>query len=62
MTVNRFEEIKRFMHFNDNTTNTPETYDRLFKVKPLLDLVRNILITIPKEEYLAVDDQIILTK
>jgi len=62
MPVNRFEEIKRFMHFNDNTTNTPETYDRLFKVKPLLDQIKNILITIPKEEYLAVDEQIIPTK
>lgn len=62
MTVNRFEEIKQFIHFNDNTTNTPVSYDKLFKVKPLLDQIRNILITIPKEEYLAVDEQIIPTK
>ena len=62
MTVNRFEEIKRFIHFNDNTTNTPNSYDKLFKVRPLLDQIRNILITVPKEEYLAVDEQIIPTK
>lgn len=62
MTVNRFEEIKRFIHFNDNTTNTSDSYDKLFKVRPLLEQIRNILVTVPKEEYLAVDEQIIPTK
>jgi len=62
MTVNRFEEIKRFIHFYDNTTNTSDSYDKLFKVRPLLEQIRNILVTVPKEEYLAVDEQIIPTK
>lgn len=64
MSINRFEEIKRFIHFNNNA-NLPTNsinYDKLFKVRPLLDAVRNICATIPKEEYLAVDEQIIPTK
>ncbi|XP_050527792.1 piggyBac transposable element-derived protein 3-like [Daktulosphaira vitifoliae] len=65
MPLNRFEEIKRFLHFNDNLNlpnNTNNNYDKLFKVRPLIDAVRTICTSIPKEEYLAVDEQIIPTK
>lgn len=64
MALNRFEEIKRFIHYNNNNNlpNIHTTYDKLFKVRPLLDAIRNICISIPKEEYLAVDEQIIPTK
>lgn len=34
----------------------------LKKMRPLLDQIRNIFITVPKKEYLAVDEQIIQTK
>ncbi|CAH2000458.1 unnamed protein product [Acanthoscelides obtectus] len=65
MTCNRFEEIKRFVHFNDNTKqqNRDEPgYDKLFKIRPFLEKVRERYLLVPKEEHLAVDEQIIPTK
>lgn len=65
MTCNRFEKIKRHLHFNNNDDFKPAGapgHDKLFKIRPLLDKVRERLLLIPKEEYLAVDEQIIPTK
>lgn len=65
MSVNRFEEIKRFIHFNDNSqlpARSDYNYDKLFKVRPLCSQVQNIIRSIPWEEHLAVDEHIIPTK
>ncbi|CAF4889774.1 unnamed protein product [Pieris macdunnoughi] len=65
MSCNRFEEIKRFLHFNDNSTQIPKGqvgYDPLHKLRPFLVQVRERLLTVPREEYMAVDGQIIPTK
>lgn len=65
MTCNRFEEIKRFMHFNDNTVQIPygqPGHDKLFKIRPFLNKIRERLLRVPKEEHMAVDEQIIPTK
>lgn len=40
MAVNRFELIKRYIHFNDNQVQeaaTDENRDRLFKLRPIID-------------------------
>ena len=37
MPVNRFEEIKRLLHLNDNSKMPPQCQDKLYKVRPLLD-------------------------
>lgn len=65
MTCNRFEEIKRFLHFNDNTLQVPQgqpDYDKLFKIRPFLNKIRDRFLLVPKEEHMAVDEQIIPTK
>ena len=65
MDCNRWEEIKRFIHFNDNTTFVPAGdpgHDKLHKIRPLLERIRERLGRVPKEEFLAVDEQIIPTK
>lgn len=65
MTCNRFDAIKKNLHFNNNENFKPrgtDGYDKLFKVRPLLDKIRERLLLVPKEEYLAVDEQIIPTK
>lgn len=65
MTCNQWEETKRFLHFNDNTTQIPRGqpgHDVAHKIRPFLDQIRERLPTIPKEEYMAVDEQIIPTK
>ena len=36
----RFLEIKRFLHFVDNTTLTLPLHDKLAKVRPMLECIR----------------------
>lgn len=65
MSCNKFDEIKRFLHFNDNTNIIPagqQGHDKLFKIRPFLSIIRERLLLVPKEEYTAVDEQIIPTK
>ncbi|KAL7634844.1 UNVERIFIED_CONTAM: hypothetical protein RMT77_015221 [Armadillidium vulgare] len=63
--VNRFESIMRFIHFNDNSkipdTNT-SSYDKLYKLRPILDSVLEKCKTIEPEEYHSIGEQIIPTK
>jgi hypothetical protein len=56
MTSNRFHEIKRFMHFSDNSLSTN---DKLRKIRPLLDLLSQRYASVPLEENLSVDEQMI---
>ncbi|CAG4938749.1 unnamed protein product [Parnassius apollo] len=65
MTCNKFEMIKRHLHFNNNEDFKPpgtQSHDKLFKIRPLIEKLRERLLLISKEEYLAVDEQIIPTK
>lgn len=65
MSCNRFETIKQFLHFNNNQNHknpNDDGYDKLFKIRPLLTHIRDQLLLVPKEEHLAIDEQIIPTK
>jgi hypothetical protein len=57
MGVNRWEEIKNHIHFHDN--NDGEGRDRLQRIRPLINHLREALMTIPKEKALCVDEQIV---
>ena len=62
MTVDRFEEIKRFLHLNDNTKYVEKGqpgHDKLHKVRPLIDALNCQLTKIPVEENVSVDEQIV---
>ncbi|KAF2901119.1 hypothetical protein ILUMI_05067 [Ignelater luminosus] len=62
---NRWEEIKRFIHFNNNENYMPQGtvgHDKLFKISPLLRNLQDRLSLISMEENVAVDEQIIPTK
>lgn len=65
MTCNKFEEIKRFLHFFDKTKelkqNDPQ-FDRLQKIRPFMEILRERLLKVPKEEFLSIDEQMIPTK
>lgn len=37
MSVNRFEQILRVIHFVDNYLQEPENADTLYKIRPVLD-------------------------
>jgi hypothetical protein len=63
MTVNRFDILKRYLHFNDNSklaNGSPP--DKLFKVRPLVDAVRSACHKISPEENMSIDEQVIPTK
>ncbi|KAJ8943326.1 hypothetical protein NQ314_009786 [Rhamnusium bicolor] len=65
VTCNRFEEIKIFLHFKDNGVEAKygePGYDKLFKIRPLLDKIRERFLLVPNEEHMAVHEQIIPTK
>ena len=64
MTLKRYKLIRRFIHANDNTKkiNPENVNDKLFKVHPLLDLVRNNCIKVEPEQCHSIDEQIIPAK
>lgn len=63
--VNRWEQIKNNLHFADNlaarSRNDPG-YDRIYTMRHFLDAVRERFTSIPMEENLCVDEQMIATK
>ena len=59
----RLFEILYNMHFNDNThailDRMDPNYDRLYKTRPLLKLIRKTCLSIEPEEQNCIDEQII---
>ena len=62
MPLKRFEALKRSLHVVDNTTYDAEKDDKLFKIRPLIEAVRNGCIKVDPEEYQSLDEQIIPSK
>ncbi|XP_047124308.2 piggyBac transposable element-derived protein 3 [Hydra vulgaris] len=65
MTSKQFEKIKRYLHFSDNSKSLPSNhpnYDKLFKVRPLIQLILKNIKNIPQEESHSIDEQILPTK
>ncbi|XP_050041158.1 piggyBac transposable element-derived protein 3-like [Dermacentor andersoni] len=62
MCLNRWEELKRFLHFNNNETFVAPAeigHDKLHKLRPLLNKLLEQLKIIPREEKLCIDEQIV---
>jgi len=62
LSRHRFEQIKRFVHFNNNDNMLPpehENFDKLFKVRSLLDHLRKKYNDIPMSQMLCIDEQMI---
>ena len=58
----QFKKLKSFLHFSDNSTapgKNDEAYDKLYKVRPLLQMLRKNCLAAPPEAHNAVDEQII---
>jgi hypothetical protein len=66
MPRDRFKAILRYLHLNDNTQALPRddpNYDKLHKVRPLLDAVRvNTQAAYYPHRELAVDEAMVLFK
>lgn len=65
MPVNRFEEIRRYIHFTDGskipTKEDPE-YDVLFKIRPVINHFNDRFSSVPMIQRLCVDEQMCPTK
>lgn len=59
MPLRRWEEIKKYLHFADNSALPINPKDCLFKIRKVVDSIRENMKTIPIEQHLSVDEQII---
>lgn len=65
MPVNKFEKIRRILHFNDNTLHKPVSHpnhDKLHKLRPVIDYLATKFSSVPMEQRLSVDEQMCATK
>ena len=59
MSRDRFESLKRFSHFNDNTKDKKrdnEIGDRLFNIRPLFEILRQNCLSQKPEEHNSIDE------
>lgn len=62
MARNRFDCLRTYIHFVDNgklKQRTDPDYDKLFKIRPVLDAIRKNMATLEPEEHNSVDEIII---
>ena len=58
MTRDRFFELRSNVHFVDNEGGHEDT-DRLWKVRPLIDCVRQKCLTLPRPNHISLDEQMV---
>ena len=52
MSRDRFEQIKKYLHFNDNLTQKPRGdpgHDKIHKVRPLIEMIRDNFMRYPQK-------------
>ena len=61
MSRNRFDTLLKYLHFNDNASMPfgQEGYDKLHKVRPLIEAVRRKFLEIPPSEHQSIDGQMV---
>lgn len=57
MPLKRFQQIRRFIHFTDNTQ--ADTSDRYYKVRPLIESIRAQCLSIEEENAFSIDEMVI---
>lgn len=65
MSVNKFEKIRQFLHFNDSNKAkllSHPKHDRLHKIRPIIEYLQTRFQLIPYEEKLSIDEQMCATK
>lgn len=58
VTQDRFFELRKYMHFVDNLSPHDEN-DKLWKIRPIIDRIRKMCVTLPRSAHLAIDEQMI---
>lgn len=59
MSDRDFENIKHYLHFNDNNEAIPSNeagHDRLHKIRPVIEALNETFSSVPLEESLSVDE------
>lgn len=56
MPVNRYEQVRQYLHFVYNYDSNNEN-DKLFKVRPIIDAVRNECVQVKPAAYQAVEEK-----
>jgi hypothetical protein len=63
MPRDRFKDLNRFIHFNDNGSAVQNrddpAYDRYYKVRPLLNMLRDACLLTEPESKMSIDEQMI---
>ena len=62
MPLKRFDKLKRFIHFVDNSKYEESNHDKLFKIRPVIERVREQCLRVLPEEMHSIDEQIIPAK
>nr|CAH7762418.1 unnamed protein product [Callosobruchus chinensis] len=62
MSIKRFKLLRRFIHFNDNSLVTQETKDRFFKVRPLIEKIRENCQKFHVENDFSIDETMVAYK
>ena len=62
MPLKRYQKLRQYLHFVDNITYNDRVHDKLFKIKPVLESVREQCVKIQPEQSHSVDEQIIPAK
>lgn len=65
MSINRFETIRRYMHFANSEDELPKEHpdcDRAYKIRNLMEKLKVNFQKVPLEEHLSVDEQICSSK
>ena len=62
MPLKRFDKLKRFIHFVDNSKYEESNSDKLFKIRPVIEKVRAQCLRVLPEEMHSIDEQIIPAK
>ncbi|KAJ0064184.1 hypothetical protein NL108_001484 [Boleophthalmus pectinirostris] len=58
MSRGRWEEIKEFIHFNDNS-NMASNNDKLYKIRPLIDSLLKKFHVLPQDQLLSIHELIV---
>lgn len=60
MTVNRFAEIKRFLHFENNLNQVTPNIDKFWKLRPIIDMLHDSFhAAADAEEHVAIDEMMV---
>lgn len=65
MTRNRYEDIRSYLHINDNSQMLDKTdmnYDKLFKIRPIITMFNKQFNNVPFRHHLSIDEQMCKTK